>query len=272
MKTKGLFLTLCLIAAFAVNAANIKGNGNVIIKEISISDFETIETGGNISFENKGMNFKKRDKYKLNYSQQNGKSRLSITIDENLFPYLDIQSSNGKLSIQSKNRDKLIPTEFIVKASSKNLQKVSLNGSMDFIVETPLKSDHLTISINGAGDVILDKKADIESILFTISGAGDVKADNLHCKEFEGKVSGAGDINLKGKADKAIFRVTGAGDVSAYEFTAEDVTASVSGAGDIKVYASKTLNATVSGIGDIRYKGDPEVKSKKSGMGSIKKN
>lgn len=271
MRTKGLFLAMCLLVAFAANAAKIKGNGNVITKEISISDFDAIEVGGNISFENKSFNSGMKKNNKLNYSQQNGKSTLSITIDENLFSYLEIQSANGKLSIKSKNREKLIPTQFIVQASSKEIQKVSLSGSMDFIAKTPLKSDYLTVSVSGAGDVIIDKRADINSILFSISGAGDVKASNLYCKEFEGKVSGAGDIDLKGKAEKAKFSVSGAGDVSAYDFEAENVSASVSGAGDIKVYASKTLNASVSGIGDIRYKGNPEVKSKKSGMGSIKK-
>ncbi len=271
MKMKGIALALCLFCVLSVNAATIKGNGNVITKEISISDFDIIETGGNISFDSKGLSFKKKDGHTLNYSQQNGKSTLSITIDENLFPYLDIQSSNRKLSIKSTNRDKLHPTKFTIKASSKDLQKISLSGSMNFIVETPLKSDYLAISVSGAGDVILDKRADINSMVITISGAGDVKASNLYCKEFESKVSGAGDINLKGEAENARFSVSGAGDVSAYEFKAEDVSASVSGAGDVKVYANRTLDASVSGIGDISYKGNPEVKSKKSGMGSIRK-
>ena len=271
MKAKGLFLVLCLVVTFTATAANIKGNGNVITKEISVGDFETIESGGNISFENRGLNFKKNNRHKLNYSQQKGKSTLNITMDENLFAHLDIQSSNGKLSIKTKNRDKLIATEFILQAKSENLQKVTLSGSMDFIAETPLKSDYLSISVSGAGDVIMDKRADIASVLFTISGAGDVKASNLHCTKFEAKISGAGDIDLKGKTDNARFVVSGAGDVSAYDFKAEDVFASVTGAGDIKVYAGKTLNASVSGIGDINYKGDPQVQSKKSGMGSIKK-
>lgn len=243
----------------------------MITKEITVENFEAIEVGGNIAFDKNVFNSKDKESFKFLYSQHSGKNSLSVTIDENLFSYLDIQSANGTLSIRTKNKEKIFPTKFVIQGASGTLKKVSISGSVDFIAETPLKLNDLNVAVSGAGDIIMDKQADVESINFSISGAGDVKATNLNCKEFEGKISGAGDIKLKGKCDNARFSVSGAGDVDAYDFITKNVTSSVSGAGDIKVYASETLNASVSGIGDISYKGDPQVKSKKSGMGSIKK-
>lgn len=271
MKTKGLFLAMCLLVVFVTNAATIKGNGNVVTKEISISDFESVTIGGNITHNNAVNIVKKKESHAFKYSQKTGRSSLCITMDENLIPHLDIQSANGKLTIRTANRDKLIPTRFRIVASSEKLNKAAVSGSMDLIFETPFKSDKLEVSVSGAGDIIMKKNVELDYIKFSISGAGDVEVENLLCQAIEGKISGAGDISLKGRAETAKFSVSGAGDVDAYDLIAKNVSASVSGAGDIEVYASERLEASVSGIGDISYKGNPEVKSRKSGMGSIKK-
>lgn len=271
MSTKGLFLAMGIFVGFAANAATIKGNGNVVTKEISINDFESIIIGGDLTHNN-ALNFsKKKESHEFKYSQKTGPASLFITIDENLIPHLIIQSTNRQLTIKTAGRDKLVPTSFQIIASSEKLSNVSLSGSMDLIFETPFKSDNLEVSVSGAGDIFLKKKVELDYIKFVISGAGDVEAENLLCQSVEVKISGAGDISLKGKADTAKFSVSGAGDVDAYELIAKNVSASVSGAGDIEVYADEKLDASVSGIGDISYKGNPEVKTRKSGMGSIKK-
>lgn len=271
MKTKGLFLAIGLLIACAMHAATIKGNRNIVTREISITDFDAISIGTNIRIENKGINFKKKKYHQFNYRQQTGNSKLSVTLDENLFAYLDIQSTDGKLRIESKNKERLVPTKCIIEGTSQELKKVQLSGSMDFIVESPLKCDELSVSVSGAGDIIMKQRADIRFASFKISGAGDIEISSLYCEEFKSKMSGAGDIEVQGKAKEAHFSVSGAGDVEAYDFEAENVYASVSGAGDIETFATKTLDASVSGIGTIRYKGNPEVKAKKSGIGSIKR-
>ncbi|MDD4114383.1 MAG: DUF2807 domain-containing protein, partial [Massilibacteroides sp.] len=269
--TKGLILTLCLLVVFVTKAATIKGNGNTTTQEFKIDNYESIEVGGNISTENKLFGFKKQDSKKIKYSQQSGTSTLKITLDENLFPYLDIRSSNGTLFIRTKNRNKIVPTQLLILTSSDKLRKVSISGALDFIIDSPLHSDELNISVSGAGDIIMEKQAELGIVRFSISGAGDAKAGNLICKEFEGKISGVGDFDLKGKADKARFSVSGAGDVNAYLFHVKNATVSVSGAGDVEVYTSETLDASVSGIGDISYKGNAKVNRHKSGLGSIQK-
>lgn len=273
MKPTALLIASFLLIGITAHAAKIKGNGNVVTKEIQVSDFDKIKVGGNFSSASNLFNSNNSDKegHKLFYSQAKGKSKLSVTIDENLLPLLLIESKDGQLVIRTKNKDNLIPTKFILRASSEKITKMSVSGSMDLITETTLQSELLDISVSGAGDVILKKRANINSFFATVSGAGDVKITDLQAKVFEGKVSGAGDISVKGKAEKANFKVSGKGDVSAYEFIADNVIASVSGAGDIEVYAQKTLKASASGAGDITYKGNPEVESSTSGAGSIKK-
>ena len=84
---------------------------------------------------------------------------------------------------------------------------------------------------------------------FSVSGSGDLVFEDLDCKNLTSKVSGSGDITLKGKADEARY--------------------SVSGSGDARVYAKDNMNLSVSGSGDIRYKGPANVNKSKSGSGSI---
>ena len=82
-------------------------------------------------------------------------------------------------------------------------------------------------------------------------------------------ISGSGDVNLKGSAQKATLAVNGSGDISADKLTATNVVATVSGSGDISCYASKQLDAKVSGSGDIEYKGSPSVVNKQGKKDSI---
>lgn len=262
---------MCLFVAFTTNAEKIKGNGNVITKEVAVSDFSAIEFGCNTGSEGNLFGKAENKRYECLYSQTTGKSSLSITIDENLFPVLDIESNGGKLTIKTKGRDRITPSTFIVKASSGDLNKVSISGLLDFTVKTPFRSDNLKMSISGACNVTFEKQADLGSFHISVGGAGDLKANEFICKEFESSISGAGNVNLKGRADRARFSVSGAGNVNAFDFDVKDVSASVSGAGNVNAYASEKLEASTSGVGNISYKGDAETKLRKSGLGSISK-
>ena len=59
---------------FAQNT--IKGDGNIITKEISISDYDEISYVGKVN---------------IKYEQSNASPFFKITIDENILPHLDIK-------------------------------------------------------------------------------------------------------------------------------------------------------------------------------------
>ena len=58
--------------------------------------------------------------------------------------------------------------------------------------------------------------------------------DKLNCTSLEISVSGAGDIDISGKATKARINVSGAGDIDIEDLEVEDLDTSVSGVGKIK--------------------------------------
>ena len=79
---KTLFLCLIAFLAFSTIAAEnfktIKGDGNIVTKEIPISEYTQLKIGGNI------------EKSVFNYSQKESHPSVQLTIDSNLLPYLKI--------------------------------------------------------------------------------------------------------------------------------------------------------------------------------------
>ena len=92
---KTLFLCLIGFLAFSTIAAEnfktIKGDGNIVTKEIPISEYTQLKIGGNI------------EKSVFNYSQKESHPSVQLTIDSNLLPYLKIQVENGCLIINTRN-------------------------------------------------------------------------------------------------------------------------------------------------------------------------
>ena len=249
MKTKLVAVIALIFCAFMAEASKVEGNGNIITKEISVDNYSEIELGGNIEYS--GNNFwgnRSNKKFPV-FKYTHGRSAsLKITIDENLFPLLSIKSNNGRLAIRIQNGTRIKPTQYVIEGSSKTLKYLKTSGPMDFEAQNAFSEDQLEIKISGSGDLVF--------------------AD-LDCKNLTSKVSGSGDITLKGKADEARYSVSGSGDIKAYDLSVNDLSCSVSGSGDARVYAKDNMNLSVSGSGDIRYKGPANVNKSKSGSGSI---
>jgi len=86
------------------------------------------------------------------------------------------------------------------------------------------------------------------------------------------KISGAGDLDMKGRTRDLEIDISGAGDAKCYGLLAENTKVSISGAGSAEVFASVALNARVSGAGSVTYRGDASsVEQKVSGAGSVRK-
>jgi len=274
MKTKGLVLVLCLFMTLGVAAKEVNGNGNIVTKEVSVSSYESIEIGRGINkYSDIRTLFKGKENPKFRYSQTEGAAKLTISIDENLFPLLEITSSDGVLVIETGKDIKIGPTKMEIIASSVGLKDVKVSGCMDFELMTPLTADNLTIAVSGIGNTLMAHPVQVNTLAVSISGVGELRANNLTCGQISGNVSGTGSLKLVGKAESAKFSVSGTGNIEAYGFNVKEADVRVSGVGRVDVYASESLNATASGVGSINYKGNPaSVETNKSGVGSIKAN
>lgn len=270
MKTKLIALIALFCCVFAAEAKKVEGNGKIITKEISVSDYDQIELGGSIEYvRNNNWGKKEKKKFPVFKYTHGRKASLKVTIDENLFPLLEIHSNNGHLSVYVQDGTRIKPTEYIIQGSSEALKYLKTSGPMDFESQNAFTEDRLEIKISGSSDVLFPHTVKLNSCEFSVSGSGDLSFKDLNSGNVTCKVSGSGDIDLKGKADEARLSVSGSGDIKAYDLSVKDLNCSVSGSGDARVYATKNMNLSVSGSGDIRYKGPAEVTKSKSGSGSI---
>ena len=285
MKTKGLFIALCLLAAVGARAEEVKGNGVFVTKEIAVAPFESIRIGEGFK---KDVGFKEFidilynafkngtgnsvDGIKFSYSQAVGDAALRVTIDENLFPYLVITSSGGVLSINTDIGVKIKPGKLDIVASSANLKEVKTLGAVNFGITTPLSVNNLSMTIGGGGNIVMPHPVRVNTYTVSISGSGILNAGDLACSKMSGFISGSGNFNVTGEADEVNFSISGSGDVNALHFKTKKTEATVSGSGNINVYATELLDAKIFGSGDIRYKGNPaSLQTNISGSGSIKR-
>lgn len=250
MEIKNLWIALlslcCTVSCFA---EKVKGDGGIVTRMIHVDDFDSIVIGHNI--EPKGNPFGGKKKHPtFNYMQTLGTVSLQITMDENLFPLLDVAQTGGRIEIRAKgNGVKIQPTLLKISGSSSKLSYVDITGCINFVSENQLTSDKLSVDISGVGDVTID---------------------DFTCEEFSCNVSGVGNIYLSGKVKSADYNVSGVGKVYAFDCQVENLRCDVSGVGGMKVWATDNLKANASGVGSIKYRGNPKTVSNASGIGRIK--
>lgn len=270
-----LLLILVILCILPLQARREKGNGNIITRSVSVGEYDGVEVGGQIEGQN-GVGwlgwFSKGDgpAYVFNYSQGNAAS-LKVTIDENLYPFLDIRVKEGRLVVRTKDDTRIQPTELKFEGVSKKLESLRISGCIDFALQTPLSGDQLSVRSSGGSDVYMKQPVRMTFCEVHASGGSDVVFDDLECTEFASGTSGGSDLDLKGKADKAEFRSSGGSDIDAYGFHVKDLRCRASGGSDIYAYATEHLDAAASGGSDIHYKGPAQVTSSESGGSDVSK-
>lgn len=229
---------LCVTSACAQwwgNADKVKGNGNVVSKTRSITDYNKVSLKGS-----------------LDVILVNGKEgNIKIEAESNLMKHIVTEVEGDDLKIYVEKGFNLEPSrgsKFLVTVPFKDLFKVSLAGSGDIYSEDIIKANRFGTSISGSGNVQLSVEA----------------------SEIKTSITGSGDMVLKGATETLKCDVTGSGVLKAYDLKAQNVYALITGSGDIKTTAVHSIRARVTGSGDIDYQGNPEKEDKKvTGSGNI---
>lgn len=243
MKTTVLFISIALLSITTINAQwwgnskKIKGDGNMVTKTRSVSDYDQIKVKGS-----------------LDVSLISGtEGQLKIEGESNLIEYIVTEVEDESLKIYVKKGYYLKQStgkKLVITVPFKDISVVSLSGSGDINSTDTIKADDFKTGLSGSGDISL----------------------SLDAKNVSSAVSGSGDIVLRGSSDSFVAKVSGSGDLQAFDLKAKDVTAAVAGSGDVEVTATSSIKARVSGSGDIYYRGNPAKEDKKvSGSGDITK-
>ena len=189
----------------------IRGNGHIVTEQRMIEEFSEIHSTGVFDIEWRA-----------------GSPALSITTDENLFPYVESQISGNTLRLRT--REQLRPTHHIkVVASSSQRIGAKLTGAGDLNVRA-LAGGKFAVQSSGAADITLE--GTVDELLADMSGASDLKARGLQTRVVQISITGAGSAQVNA-ADTLRVAITGAGDVT-YFGNPKTVEKHISGAGSIR--------------------------------------
>lgn len=261
MKRQILFIVLAIVG-LAMNLMGrdrqkqVEGNGNLITHEIEINDYNTLTiTGGTLE---------------INYERNDKSPYLKITIDENLYPLLKIESQDKTLLIGYKRYYNLRPTKFKIITNSTELITANLAGEGQLYITNIPTEGELKLNLAGGINAFLKDKFKGKKLNGNLAGGSTIQA-TVDCPEVSASVAGGGDIILKGKVMNGSLNVAGGGIIRAFDCLFSDVAANVAGGGKIEVYASKKLSASVIGGGKVTYRGNPQLSKTTINGGNVRK-
>ena len=217
------------------------GSGVLKTQELSYSSFDSIIVGS--AFE---VNIARADSYSVN-----------ITMDDNLFEYLQIDQHSGTLTIQLAQNRSYIRTIQRATIELPTLHRLELSGASQGKVNGFSSSDKVDIGLSGASDLNIDF-LEIGDTRFEISGASHMSG-NIKMTEGRFNLSGASTTELAGSATNVLIEVSGASDARLSEFQVVDANVSLSGASRATVNATGRLDADVSGASKLNYLGSPTL-------------
>jgi hypothetical protein len=216
-----------------------EGNGNIVTCDYNVAAFDEISMILPAT-----VNYTVADDYSCR-----------VTLDENLFEYLDIHSKGGCLRLEmvkTLQQVNLKPTKFVIEISAPTIEDINTVGSGDFYFVTPFEARKLDISTAGSGGVYFNETTTIHRLEVSIAGSGE-----LVCKDFY--------------ADLVDLSVAGSGDMIIESGTVKKANVSVAGSGSVETRCQlEAMDYSIAGSGSIKYLGNVKTKGTNVG-GRIKR-
>ena len=232
----GLMLGSCTIN---INTETVKGDGHIVTREYDINRFDKVVCALPAT-----VKFSVADE-----------CTCVVRVDENLLDYVDIKVEDGEMVLSQPepkggNYVNFNATEFVIDITAPSVDEITLAGSGDINILSPLNEQKMEVTIAGSGNVNFKEDINVDHLEVSVAGSGDISIEKGMIRELEANVAGSGDIVSHAEAQKMEATVMGSG----------DITANVTG----------KLEYQIIGSGDIYYYGGAEVEGKIAGSGSIK--
>lgn len=215
--SKRLFLVVLAVALLAsacqsVPINTIRGEGNVITQQRSVSGFSAIEVNVSAELE----------------IRQGSQESLTIQAEENLMPYINSEVRGGRLVISVPNNVSLSPTERIrLTVGVSDLTVIDVHG-MNNVTASDLDLEALGINFDGSGSTTLSGTVGRQSI--AIRGEATIHNADLLSSEVNVEISGAGTVEVN---------------------AADALNVTVAGLGNIRYIGSPMISQNISGTGSV---------------------
>ena len=177
---------------------------------------------------------------------------VTLEIQPNLMEYVTVEESNGVLIVRSTRNIRAWGTGDgvgpVLTVNSPNLIAVSLTGAGTFTAFDTITSETFSLTLAGAGRTTAG--FDVDNLIINMSGAGD--------------------MNLSGRADRTEITFSGAGTVSALNMQTREADITMAGAGMVRISVSDLLRVAAGGVGTVEYRGNPVIDITRGGLVTLR--
>lgn len=214
----------------------VKGNGNIVSRELSVSTFIRLHIGCSGIVE----------------LHQSDVEKVTVEADENLLEYFAAGNAGRTLYVSNEgNLRKPAFTSCVVRVYFRQFDKLIIrnqHGTLTCPAQLVLQ-DPLEIKIQSVGDTELNLSApSVKMVSQTV-----------------------GNVTIKGRCEKLEIKNQSTGNLDASQMEAGDLSISNMAHGNVQLHANNTIRMSHYGNGFIHYSGDANVKDvKQYGNGEIK--
>ena len=205
----------------------VRGNGNITSEKRNLSKFSKINV---------------TDKIKVNITQTNTDSVLTISAEDNLIKQINTEVRGDTL--------------FISFGKQTILNLTAIEPSKDVVVNLTYQ-DLVEINISGSVTFKTENRARLDKLILLQSKSSTVDAD-IFANSLIVDMAGDGTVQLKGSASKQEVKVSGFGKYLAKDLDTKETKLDLSGSGKAEVRADESLEVNVSGSGSVEYSGNPK--------------
>lgn len=184
--------------------------------------------------------------------KQGDKQEVKAIGESNIIDLISTKVSNGMWTITTKDDVCISNYQLAFELTVPNVNKLTLSGSGNILVEDFMNQNKLRLETKGSGDISLNKFEGIDQLDILMTGSGKLTAKQ--------DIASLKDLNIT---------CSGSGKYEGFPLSAENSTVKMAGAGNVELTATKTLNVTISGSGNAYYKGHPAITENISGSGKL---
>ncbi len=235
---KIIVTSIVLLITISVNAQNwwgkrIRGNGHVVTKTRTTSNYDAISIGGSFDV----------------VLVKGKEGKITIKGEENIIDVIVTEVRGGVLKVKfEKNVNIRTTKRLLVTIPFRDINAISLGGSGNLKSDDVIKGTYIKLSLGGSGNIYA--KVDVTEVKSSIGGSGNIK--------------------LSGTTDEFTCSIAGSGSIKAYDLHTNTIHAKIAGSGSIRTTVKNKIKAKVVGSGSIYYKGNPKyIDSKSVGSGDV---
>lgn len=215
-----------------ISGERISGSGSLVTEGRPVSGFDQVRMTipGNLEI------------------QQGASESLTVTVEDNLSPYLITDVRGSELRIGWKPNTSVQTRRPVqIKLTVKDLQEITSSSSGKITVG-PLTTGNFRL---------------------TLSSSGDVNMDGLQADKITANLSSSGDILISGSADQLDLSVTSSGSFQAGDLQVQQAQVRVSSSGNVTLWVVEDLSVNITSSGNVTYYGSPSVSQNLTSSGRL---